>query len=278
MFNGRKLHIATKHGKEKVIAPIVEKALSVSCHTANNFDTDRFGTFTGEVERTQDPLVTLRNKCLAGMSQYNFDLGIANEGSFGPHPFMPFIPVNEEIMILLDTKNKLEIIVSVLSTETNYQGEEVRTEQELLDFASQAQFPNHKLIIRKSKTDFKGMIKGLGDWGQLLTSFRENIIKNDHVYVETDMRAMNNPTRLTVIERAAKDLVNKINSRCPKCGMPGFGVTNIVKGLPCSLCKTPTKSVLSHVYTCLHCSYTTVKKYPEQIFFEDPQYCDLCNP
>ena len=59
MFNERKLLIATKHGKEKVIAPIIEKALSVSCHTANNFDTDLLGTFTGEVERTQDPLVIL---------------------------------------------------------------------------------------------------------------------------------------------------------------------------------------------------------------------------
>lgn len=278
MFNGRKLLIATKHGKEKVIAPIVEKALSVICNTSNDFDTDLFGTFTGEIERSLDPLSTARNKCRDAMAMHNFDLGIASEGSFGPHPLLPFIPANEEILILLDTKNKLEISVSVLSTDTNYQGEEVRTEQELLEFATRAQFPSHKLIIRKSKADFKGMIKGLGDWSQLLTAFREQISNHDIVYVETDMRAMNNPTRLTVIQRAAKDLVNKINSRCPNCNMPGFGVTNIVKGLPCSLCKTPTKSVLSHVYTCLQCSYTTVKKYPEQKTLEDPQYCDLCNP
>jgi hypothetical protein len=37
MFNGRKLLIATKHGKEKVIAPIIEKALSAICYTASNF-------------------------------------------------------------------------------------------------------------------------------------------------------------------------------------------------------------------------------------------------
>jgi len=33
MFEGRKLIIATKHQKEKVIAPIVEKALGCNCFT-----------------------------------------------------------------------------------------------------------------------------------------------------------------------------------------------------------------------------------------------------
>jgi len=278
MFNGRKLLIATKHGKEKVIAPIVEKALSVICHTPDDFDTDLFGTFTGEIERSLDPLSTARNKCRAAMSQHNFDLAIASEGSFGPHPLLPFIPANEEILIFLDTKNQLEISVSVLSTDTNYDSEMVRAEQELLDFATRVQFPSHKLIIRKSKAAFQDIIKGISDWGQLLAAFREQIVNCEFVCVETDMRAMNNPTRLTVIERAANDLVNKINARCPHCNMPGFGITNIVKGLPCSLCKTPTKSTLSQVYTCLHCAFTTEIKYPEHKTMEDPQYCDLCNP
>jgi len=278
MFKGRKLLIATKHGKEKVIAPIVENALSVLCFTSSNFDTDQLGTFTGEIERRLDPLSTARNKCRDAMSMYNFDLGIASEGSFGPHPFIPFIPANEEILIFLDAKNKLEISVSVLSTDTNYHGQEVRTEQELLDIASRAEFPSHKLIIRKSKVECKDMIKGLGDWGQLLTAFRERVAKHETIYVETDMRAMNNPTRLSVIERATKDLVDKINSRCPHCNMPGYGVTNTVTGLPCSTCKTPTKSILSHVYQCSHCAYTTENKYPEQKTMEDPKYCDVCNP
>jgi hypothetical protein len=278
MFNGRKLLIATKHGKEKIIAPIVENALGVICQTSSDFDTDLFGTFTGEIERSLDPLSTARNKCREAMSMHDFDLAIASEGSFGPHPLLPFIPANEEILTLLDTKNQLEISVSVLSTETNYHSEEVRTEQELLDFASRAQFPSHKLIIRKSKAEYQDIIKGISDWDQLLTAFRKQIANYEIVYVETDMRAMNNPTRLTVIERAAKDLVNKINSRCPHCNMPGFGITKIIKGLPCSLCKTPTKSTLSQVYTCLHCAYRKEKKYPEHKTMEDPQYCDLCNP
>ena len=54
MFEGRKLLIATKHKKEIVIAPILEKELGVTCFVAPDLDTDELGTFTGEVERRDD--------------------------------------------------------------------------------------------------------------------------------------------------------------------------------------------------------------------------------
>ena len=41
MFEGRNLVIATKHEKQKVIAPILEKALGVNCFVANDLDTVR---------------------------------------------------------------------------------------------------------------------------------------------------------------------------------------------------------------------------------------------
>lgn len=55
MFQGRKLLIATKHEKEKAIASIFEKELGVKCFVAPNLDTDTLGTFTGEIERKDDP-------------------------------------------------------------------------------------------------------------------------------------------------------------------------------------------------------------------------------
>ena len=60
MFEGRKLLIATKHKKEIVIAPILEKELGVTCFVAPDLDTDELGTFTGEVERRDDPFTTAR--------------------------------------------------------------------------------------------------------------------------------------------------------------------------------------------------------------------------
>ena len=64
MFKGRKLLIATKHEKQKVIAPILETELGVKCFIVDNFDTDELGTFSGEIERKDDAITTARKKCL----------------------------------------------------------------------------------------------------------------------------------------------------------------------------------------------------------------------
>ncbi|GBL35844.1 hypothetical protein EMGBS15_14390 [Filimonas sp.] len=44
LFEGRRLLVATKHGKEQVIAPILESALGVICVLPSNLDTDVLGT------------------------------------------------------------------------------------------------------------------------------------------------------------------------------------------------------------------------------------------
>lgn len=77
MFNQRKLVVATKHHKEKVITPLFEGAFGVKCFASENFDTDLPGIFTGEIECKDDPITTLRNKCLRAMEASDCDLGIA---------------------------------------------------------------------------------------------------------------------------------------------------------------------------------------------------------
>lgn len=109
IFQNRKIIIATKHQKDSVIASVFEKELSVCCFTDNTFDTDIFGTFSGEIERKLDPMATARAECLSAMKQAKCDLGIASEASFGSHPTLHFIPTNEEFVVFIDTKNKLEI-------------------------------------------------------------------------------------------------------------------------------------------------------------------------
>jgi len=116
MFKGRTLLIASKHEKEKVITPILEKVLGVKCIVAKNFDTDELGTFTGEIERTDDPITTVRKKCQLAMEVSNCDMAIASEGSFGPHPSVFFVSADDEFLIFIDKKNGLEIIARELST------------------------------------------------------------------------------------------------------------------------------------------------------------------
>ncbi len=278
MFSDRTLVIATKHHKEKVMAPILELELCVHCIVSENFDTDQLGTFSGEVDRKDDAITTLRNKCLTAMKLAHCDLGIASEGSFGPHPTIFFVPADEELLILIDQKNELEIIAKEISTDTNYNATLLKSENELIEFAKLVQFPSHALILRNTKDDFSNIKKGIQDWNTLLAFYRALTIQAESVYVETDMRARYNPTRMSVIEKVTKKLIQKINSCCPKCQTPGFAVTEVIPGLPCSSCNWPTKSPLSYLYGCKHCNFVRNEKYPNQIEFENPMYCHVCNP
>lgn len=278
LFENRKLVIATKHEKEKVIAPILEKHLGVQCFTPKNFDTDVLGTFSGEIERELDPIATLRKKCLLAMEASNCDLGIASEGSFGNHPTLFFAKADDEIVIFIDQKNNIEIIARELSMETNFNGEEITTEEELLEFAEVTHFPSHALILRKTKTDNNNIIKGISSLKDLKDAFYKLKEKDKTVFVETDMRAMFNPTRMKVIEKATEKLIQNIISCCPQCETPGFVVTTVKKGLKCSLCGSPTQSTLSHIYNCQKCGYSKEEMHPNKKTTEDPMYCDFCNP
>ena len=270
--------IATKHGKEKVITPILEKELGVKCFVDSGLDTDQLGTFTGEVERKEDPVTTARNKCLMAMKLNNCDLAIASEGSFGQHPTIFFIPADDEMLIFIDKKNGLEIIAREISSQTNFNGSEIQTEENLLQFAVRSNFPSHGLILRKSKNEFGDIVKGITNKEQLLKVFYSLIEKFGTAYIETDMRAMYNPTRMKVIESAVKKLSKKIKALCPVCNMPGFGITDAKEGLPCELCNFPTRSTISYIYSCQKCNYKKEEKYPKGKQTENPMYCDICNP
>jgi len=278
MFENRPLIIATKHGKELVIAPILEKELGLKCFIDPNFDSDLLGTFTGEIERKLDPISTVREKCIRAMKANNCELGIANEGSFGPHPTLFFTHADEEFLIFIDLKNKLEILVREISLDTNFNSKRIKNHEELTEFAHAVKFPQHAIILRKSKEENQEIYKGINDLNTLNNVFTNLFNKYDCVYAETDMRAMHNPTRMNVIQQATFKLVDTIKSECPKCETPGFAISEAKKGLPCNSCGYPTQSTLSYVYACKKCAHRLEEMHPHQKKNEDPMYCDICNP
>lgn len=277
-FTGRTVLVATKHGKEKVISSIVEDALHLKTWTPADYDTDIFGTFTGEKERQNDPLTTARQKCLMALEKYNYDLAIASEGSFGPHPSWSFLPCDEEYLILIDTKNNLEFFIREISTETNFAGSVIQNTDQLQSFAESVFFPSHALIIKDKKEHFKEVRKGIEDWFDLFAAYDHFMHLYGQVYAETDMRAHKNPTRMQVIQKAAELLSAGLLSLCPSCGYPGFIVRQHKTGLPCKICRQPTKSTLSQTSICQHCGYSEEKWYPHGKTNENPGYCDFCNP
>jgi len=277
-FQGRRLVIATKHKKEDVIEPIFSKNLGVNCVPLENFDTDVLGTFTGELERTKNAFETAKEKCNLAMQLANCDMGIASEGSFGPHPTLGFINCDDELLMFIDKKNNLEIWVRELSLHTNFNGKQIKTVSDLEEFANNAKFPSHALILRAHKDDHKNITKGITDPNVLVTTFLKLLSEFQSAYVETDMRAMHNPTRMQVIADGTQKLVKKILSQCPSCNTPGFGITNAIPGLPCEGCGFPTRSTLFYEYQCETCAYVESKKFPHGKTIEEPTYCEMCNP
>ena len=271
-FKGRKVVIASMHRKEMVISPIVER-LGMIPEVAFELNTDKFGTFSGEIERIGDPIETLRRKCFAALEVYDSDIVIASEGSFGPHPLYHFIPCDDELIMLVDRKHNLEVIARELSTETNFAQRAVETEEELLLFAQNSGFPEHGLILRTDRNDIQ---KGIMNKDILVESFRQ--YRNSGVRaitVETDMRALFNPTRMKVIAAAVEKLFTALRSECPDCQMPGFTVKRTVKGLPCAQCGAPTDSTKYGIKVCDTCGCEQQESIRE---LEDPMYCLFCNP
>lgn len=277
IFHHRKIVIATMHRKEEVIAPLLLTHLQVHPRVPENFDTDRFGTFSGEVERKLDPLSTAREKCRMAMQASGCDLAVASEGSFGMHPAAFFIPCNEEWVLLVDAVSQLEIVARVLSADTNFSGQWVHSSEELEKFARQAGFPEHGLILRNAKDETAFLKKGITTWKNLEAHFSEALKLFDGAYVETDMRALYNPKRMEVIRQATEKLVKRTLTSCPHCDTPGFGITGAEPGLPCWFCGLPTKSTLHHVYSCNCCGFSEKIKNPVKTE-EEPTFCDYCNP
>jgi hypothetical protein len=72
-------------------------------------------------------------------------------------------------------------------------------------------------------------LKRSPNWRKLAKAYTHFVKLYGSVYVETDMRAMHNPYESH--KSAAIKLATKINSLCPDCKTPGFGITDAKQGL-----------------------------------------------
>ncbi len=278
IFRNRKAVIATMHQKEKVIVPLFRSEFQIEGIVPKNFNTDQFGTFTGEIARKKNPLETARIKALAALKGTGYTLAIASEGSFGPHPESPFISGNEELIILIDTENDFEIFGRYFTEETNFNSRQIHNLKEMMDFASQIGFPEHGIILKTSDvSEEQKIFKDLNTFFSLKQKTLKLLEQGHSLVAETDMRAMRNPTRMKAIEKAAEQLIANMNSFCPNCNSPGFVITESISGLPCGLCCQPTKGIKAFKFECRKCGFACERVNRERKY-QDPTFCDYCNP
>lgn len=277
-FDGETVYLGTKHDKSIALAPHFSK-IGMRCETVD-VDTDLFGTFTGEVERTSPVKDTLRKKVQAVFRQKpEARFVLASEGSFGPHPFIGFIQSDHEVLLFFDRNTGLEVFADELSTETNHHEIEFGPKDDLQGFLDRVRFPSHGIIVRP-KGSSPQVFKGLTDWGKLGQAIIDCFLVSSEpkVILSTDMRASFNPTRMSVIGKAGEKLFARLTSFCPSCAMIGFGPTRGIRGLPCSDCGFPTQVVKEVVFACLGCQLEESHEREDGLKFANPAECDFCNP
>jgi len=273
----RKLVIATMHGKEQVLAPLFQQ-LGFGVSVAQQINTDALGTFTGEIERTFTPIEAAIAKCHLAIQQTGIPCAVASEGSFGPHPHYYWLASDEEFVVFVDCENDLQIVGKVISTGTNFSAANCKKWEDVQLFAKQVQFPSHAVIAKKSKNDFSEIEKGIQSSEALFEVANLWLNQHGQIYLETDMRAMFNPSRMKVIKQAGEALVNKFKQQCPQCRAPGFDVVKNIQGLICAVCGMPTQNTLAYRYGCKKCGFFQEKMYPKGQKVADPQFCESCNP
>lgn len=279
-FSQRQAVLATMHQKEKVIAPLLKQELGIDVIVPSNFNSDRFGTFTRDVDRPANQVETAKLKALAALELIDVSMAIASEGTFSPHPAMPFLPCNREIVVLIDRQQELALVGEASSTETNFSHAAVSSLEEAVAFAQKIGFPSHGLVImpdaRSKDTNY--LLKGITTETQLTIAITQMLAKFGQAHLETDMRAMHNPTRMKVIQQATENLIRKAKQCCPNCNTPGFDVVEQRPGLLCGLCSHPTQQILASIYACQRCGFEQPLMFPNGIQSADPMYCEFCNP
>lgn len=280
LYNDKTCVIATMHDKEKAIAPAFLNLLGLKMIKAK-IDTDQLGTFTGEVERKGTPLTCVRQKCELAMKESKVTIGIASEGSFGPHPFIPFVACDHEILYFIDQERGFSLHQSLLSTKTNYCAEAFSDPRRLKTFCDQALFPSHCLIVRPNKFNKNNFIvKGIQTYDLLEEAFLKccRLSEDGNALVETDMRAHMNPTRMEVIKELADSFAKRLATPCPLCYNPGWGVVDRQKGLECQMCGSETQMIKFEVFRCPKCLHKEMRPREDGLSLADPQYCGWCNP
>jgi hypothetical protein len=277
-FNGECVFFATKHSKEKVLAPLLEQ-LGLKC-IRSDVDTDVFGTFSGEVERAGGVRETLRLKTsAAATANPAARFLLASEGSFGPHPFIGFVQSDHEALLFADRKLNTEVYVEEISLETNHSEIEFGPSDDLYSFLKQIGFPEHGIIVKpKGRRDI--VFKNLQTFQSVEQAITNaSLVSADQkVILSTDMRANFNPTRMKVIEKVGLKLIESLNSFCLECQTPGFAISKGLPGLPCEECGEPSPISKDVLWSCVKCTYTELKARPDGVVAIPAAECEFCNP
>jgi hypothetical protein len=221
-------------------------------------------------------------KARLGMAASGLPIGLASEGSYGPHPQIPFVPGGVELMVLVDDIRGIVVSEHLVDDAPVYDHAVAAAGDETSALLDRVGFPDHALIVKPSQPEpgCHPVHKGLRSHQALATVMADcsGRSRDGRALVQTDMRAHMNPTRMKLIGRLAQRLCERLSTSCPACGMPGFGQVDVEAGLPCEWCGGPSLMVRHLIFGCVACDHRERRARSDGLSHADPGRCPECNP
>ncbi|MEJ2540656.1 MAG: hypothetical protein P8188_11915 [Gemmatimonadota bacterium] len=279
-YAGRVAVLATKHGKERAVAPAMAHLLGLEVVVPDQIDTDVLGTFSGDVARPGSMLQTAVAKARLGMALEGRTLGLASEGRYGVHPRVPILRGGLELMVLVDGERDLVIHQEMVMDRLRCRHWALGPEDDVLAVAEEADFPAHGLLVRPAAPPGPSRAVPVCDVTELAAAVAREAARSEdgRAVIFNDMRADRNPARMMALDRLAHRLARRVRTSCPNCSAPGFGLLRRPPGLPCQWCGTPSTMVSGEVHGCVSCDYREERGRSDGLTVADPGSCLRCNP
>lgn len=258
--------LLTMHDKARLIAPAL-RCLDWELSVQSNFDTDSLGSFSGERQRFMSPYDCALRKAALAADLSGLDIGIGSEGSYSPGPY-GLGTFNLELLCCVNVTAGWVVTGRFYGPSMAQQWQISDTTQ--LHQALETVVTGQHLLLQQGQL----IVKGLS--AEQAARRASVMLQQGVLTLSYDLRAHLNPERQVHITKAATDLVSRIQSVCPNCGIPGFWPDKTISGLPCEACGIPTSLTLRKEACCQRCDYRQVQ--PIAASFANPQYCPECNP
>ncbi len=276
-YAGTVIAMGTMHGKERQVGPPFAEVLGARVVAPGGIDTDRFGTFTGDVSRTLAPLAAATEKARLAMQVAGVPLGLASEASY--ETWLGVLARHEEVMVFIDDTRGILVVEAVAVPAAPGAPQLVDVAEHAVEAARRFGFPGQGAAVKAvvdGRPDIFG--KGITDATTLvgIVDAALAVADSGQAWVEPDLRAQHNPSRRNVLIALAGRLARRLVTACPRCQCPGYGVVGVCDGLPCLACGCSTTLIAADVYGCPSCEHRSTVWHATP--GAEARFCPRCNP
>jgi hypothetical protein len=260
-YFGKRVALATIHEKDRAFAAPFRRVLGAEVVVARDIDTDKLGTFSGDIPRPGPLDETCLAKAALAVEGADADCALASEGSYGPIGNVPLVPGGVEIVAFVDRKRGVRFVETLVTHRTNWRIWRFRPgDPTVLAAAKAIGFPKFGIFVMRN-SDYGEPHKNIATIDELVAAVAREGKRSDDgmALLISDMRAHRNPTRMQVLRAVGWKVAKRLERLCPRCEAPGFGHIESRRGLPCEGCGEATHWIDFEVDGCTACGHAAAR-------------------